>query len=157
MNRFFRPKQPFKKGHIMPKLDAALMKRNAAAIAAANPHYDQINRNWAKVEEFLKVCGVLAPVELWLYADESCAESGIGICKSGGKWRVHRIYFHPQNPSREAEWTLIGDTPVETRVAMLEHIPELFEKLVETNEKTVVDLVEAANKSSEALKALGIS
>jgi len=140
----------------MPKLDAALIKRNAAAIAQANPLYELVNKNWEKVEDFFRNQGVLAPVTAWLETSEGGLESGLGISKSGGQWRVHVVTSHINDPEQVEHWALICDAPIATRVAMLQHVPKLFDKLVESNEKAVADLADAAKKSSEAFQALGI-
>lgn len=141
----------------MPKLNAALIERNAAIIAQANPLYEQINQNWEKVEAFLKARGVLAPVSYWYDHDENGQEFAIGIHKMSGKWRVCAGYSHHSDPNEEETWTPISDVGIELRVALLDQIPALFGKLVESNENAVKALEEAAKKSSETLKALGIS
>lgn len=141
----------------MPKLPPALIERNASLVAEANPLYDQINQNWEKIEAFLKSSGVLAPVAFWYGNDGGNEQYAIGIQKLSGKWRVCTGYSNVQDPEDREYWTPISDTSLDERVAMLDYIPPLFNKLVESNAAAVVKLAEAVKKSSDALKTLGIS
>ncbi len=141
----------------LSKPSSDLVRENAALMAEANSLYNQINRIWEKAELKLREIGVLRPFKAYLHTDECGDESSFGVAKDGGKWRIYLVTSDVRDHDDEhTKWTLITECPVETRVNFVEHLPKLFEKLVESNREAVVNLRTAALKSAEVFKQLDL-
>jgi hypothetical protein len=137
------------------KPSSGLVRENAVLMAEANSLYSQINSAWEKAEHKLREFGILKPFQVFIETDDHGEQSSLGVAKDGGKWRIFLVTSHVQDPDAENKaWTLITECPVDSRVYFVEHIPKLFDKLVDSNREAVENLRTAASKSAEMLKHL---
>lgn len=132
-----------------------LAARNAHIVAMAGPLYEKLNRSWERAEEFFKSRGILAPVAL-SYGGDDHSEELIGIQRISGKWRICVGYLHYSDPDQNNNWTPICESSVELRSSLLTKIPQLFERLVKTNEEVIPRLEKAVIEAEYILNSFGV-
>lgn len=127
-------------------------RKLATAAAALNNSSDELGKVVTELDAALKSLNL--GISSWVnfraweqHPDWSCDQ--LGYSKVGGKWgvairTVSGDYLSPGDDKVDAEWAF-NDAPRAMRIAAIDHIPELLEKLVKEVEATT-------NRVNERLK-----
>ena len=146
----------------MSKLDAALLQRNKKTMQTVSPLFDELNKTWEEIEKFFRQQGILRDVlhGFGTLEDERYgpqADLLIGIQKQRGEWRICYGTYYYNNPEDVTNWTPVTECSTEVRIELLDHVNDLFEKLVKRNEEFIPELEQAVAKSHSVLEDLGIA
>ena len=130
----------------MAKKSKALTARSRETTEALYARYDQLNELWIQAEKLLTQAHVPEPVffaydEPWYREptaqEEPVATFCLGLLKVKGKWRI----CHGSRPfkltDQEPDWNLITECSASERVMAAEHLPALYERVIESAKEFV--------------------
>jgi len=119
--------------------------RKLSEVASAlNEVSDSLGQQIAELDSALKKLNLGVTVWVPLRAgveNNAYSYEGLGYAKVGGKWGVAlRTFYQICDEPEEAEEWLFNDAPRRLRLAAIENIPELLEKLSQQAEETTQEI-----------------
>lgn len=137
-----------------------LIDRNKSITNRAYAMLDKIGNAWRDAEEFLRSQGVLRGVEVALrpikdqQTGREIGEECIGVQKLNGAWRICVGDRFHEVPDCDRNWKPVVDAPVHVRIGMIEHLRDLFEAVVKSNEACADEIEDAVKKMDDMLSGM---
>lgn len=118
--------------------------------------FEKLNDQWAAAEtKLIDKYGVLAPFEWWIPTPDAPEEEvephGLGFRKLNGRWRICEVWTDKED---EICHRAISDTDSQTRVDLIEYLPQLRDALLEENKAALIRIEKAGNRLEAIVRDL---